>query len=220
MFNGCSKQSPNNEGNAVTNITATGVTTTPSGKKWASVDVEVTNGAAQNAKIKLKTDSMSIWPIIGYGGSVPEMTGADFKKLDDAKRKEFIDAYFTSSGLDYNMLRVAVHATVDGYVFDNVSDDFDLKHFDYNLTGDRENGKIDFIQSVLQTKKETKVFGSAWSPPSWMKLGNHSMNGSPNPCLKKDGRYHKAWADYLVKWIDAYEKLGVPIWAITQQNEP
>ncbi|EER01292.1 glucosylceramidase, putative [Perkinsus marinus ATCC 50983] len=46
------------------------------------------------------------------------------------------------------------------------------------------------------------------------------MNGSPNPCLKEDPRYHRAWADYLVKWVDAYEKLGVPIWAITQQNEP
>ncbi|KAF4651871.1 hypothetical protein FOL47_011386 [Perkinsus chesapeaki] len=92
MFNGCSEQSPNNEGNAVTNITATGVTTTPSGKKWASVDVEVTNGAARYAKIKLKTDSVSTWPIIGYGGSVIERTGNEIKQLNDAKRKEFIDA--------------------------------------------------------------------------------------------------------------------------------
>ncbi|KAF4654992.1 hypothetical protein FOL47_009641, partial [Perkinsus chesapeaki] len=184
------------------------VTTTPSGKKWAHVNVKVIPGRSSNARIKLKTDAVSIWPIIGFGGAVPEMTAGDFKKLNSAKKKEFIDAYSAPSGLDYKMLRVPVHTTGSAYVFDNVSDDFSLQHFDYNLTGDRGNGKFDFIQRVLLTKMETKILGSAWSPPSWMKLGNHSMLGSSIPCLKKDGRYQKAWADYLVKW------------AITQQNEP
>jgi glucosylceramidase len=33
-------------------------------------------------------------------------------------------------------------------------------------------------------------------------------------------QYNQAWADYFVKWINAYQAQGVPIWGITPQNEP
>jgi len=33
-------------------------------------------------------------------------------------------------------------------------------------------------------------------------------------------QYDQAWADYFVKWITAYQGAGVPIWALTPQNEP
>ncbi|KAF4726125.1 hypothetical protein FOZ62_015971, partial [Perkinsus olseni] len=61
---------------------------------------------------------------------------------------------------------------------------------------------------------------SPWSPPYWMKNGNHPMVGSPYPCLKQDKKYKQAWADYFVRWIQAYEKKNIPIWGVTQQNEP
>lgn len=57
------------------------------------------------------------------------------------------------------MLRVPVHSTGNGYVFDNVYNDFDLKHFDYNLTGDRKNGKMEMIMKVLKKKEKLKIVG-------------------------------------------------------------
>ncbi|KAF4718669.1 hypothetical protein FOZ63_026853 [Perkinsus olseni] len=164
-------------------------------------------------------DSVNPWPIIGFGGAIPEQVFS-YLNVRGENIKKVADVYFDPAGLDYNMLRVPIHATVDGYVFAEVPDDFELEHFDYNLTGDRENGKMEMLEEILKKKKDVKILGSAWSPPSWMKLGDHSMNGSPNPCLKRDLRYHKVWAKYLVTWVEAYERLGVPIWAITQQNEP
>lgn len=69
-----------------------------------------------------------------------------------------------------------------------------------------------------------------------MKAGNHKMIGSPLSCLKKDKKYKQVWADYFVRWvcavpaseysdstiaqIQAYEKKNIPIWGVTQQNEP
>ncbi|KAF4686861.1 hypothetical protein FOZ60_004735 [Perkinsus olseni] len=275
VFTGCGHGKDGEDGEdgrpGSPSITAKGVTTAASGKRWANVDVEVSAGRARSPQVTLATDSADVWadsvnpwPIIGFGGAIPEQVfsylnvrGENIKKVADVSRPHFDDVlllvdahrqwrgfalgvlpypngvrlvsepmrrtptrYFDPAGLDYNMLRVPIHATVDGYVFAEVPDDFELEHFDYNLTGDRENGKMEMLEEILKKKKDVKILGSAWSPPSWMKLGDHSMNGSPNPCLKRDLRYHKVWAKYLVTWVEAYERLGVPIWAITQQNEP
>ncbi|KAF4719797.1 hypothetical protein FOZ63_014847, partial [Perkinsus olseni] len=146
------------------------VTTAASGKRWANVDVEVSTGRARSPQVTLATDSVSRWPIVGYGGAV---TQGDFLNLREEQITGIIDAFFGPDGLDYNMVRLPIHSTVNGYVFDNVYDDFQLKHFDYNLTGDRTSGKMNMIEKILKKKKNVKILGSVWTPPSWMKLGNH-----------------------------------------------
>jgi glucosylceramidase len=51
--------------------------------------------------------------------------------------------------------------------------------------------------------------------------GKASMTGSATPNgLLDDPRVHSAWALYISKFISAYFKKGVPIWAVTPQNEP
>ena len=32
--------------------------------------------------------------------------------------------------------------------------------------------------------------------------------------------YRQTWANYFVKFIQAYEKEGIPVWGLTLQNEP
>jgi glucosylceramidase len=32
--------------------------------------------------------------------------------------------------------------------------------------------------------------------------------------------YYQTWANYFVKFVNAYEKLGMPIWGVSIQNEP
>ena len=79
------------------------------------------------------------------------------------------------------------------------------------------------------------LYASPWSPPSWMKkptwedpegalyAAKMTYSGFPN-CLR-DGvgpksKYAKAWALYFSKFLTAYQNLGLPLWAITVQNEP
>ena len=33
-------------------------------------------------------------------------------------------------------------------------------------------------------------------------------------------KYHKTWAEYFVKYLDAYKRYGIDIWGLTCQNEP
>lgn len=78
-------------------------------------------------------------------------------------------------------------------------------------------------------KTKLKLFiifkASPWSPPAWMKKAENgskpSMLGSVTPNgLRDDPRVHSSWALYISKFITAYNDKGVPIWAITPQNEP
>ena len=48
-----------------------------------------------------------------------------------------------------------------------------------------------------------------------MKSNNNMLKGGTY-CLA----YMQSWANYYVKFIQAYEKEGIPIWGLTVQNEP
>lgn len=138
--------------------------------------------------------------------------------------------------------------SLESYSFDEVDGDFELEHFDTNVTHDAQtDGMIDMIllaTSIFNTAWNTpngdgdfKVFASPWSPPSWMKNPSSrtdikagyehasGMTGSTQPsCLRqgtsKDSRYAKAWALYFSKFITAYKSNGVPLRGVTVQNEP
>ena len=69
------------------------------------------------------------------------------------------------------------------------------------------------------SKRKLKFFGSPWSAPAWMKT-NGKMQGKGSLKGKAGDKYHKAWALYFVKFLEAYEKNGVKIWGLTAQNEP
>jgi glucosylceramidase len=59
------------------------------------------------------------------------------------------------------------------------------------------------------------MFASPWSPPAWMKTNGDVLHGG-----KLLDEYKYAWAHHYVKFIDEYTKTGIPIWAVSAQNEP
>jgi glucosylceramidase len=73
---------------------------------------------------------------------------------------------------------------------------------------------LPLLQQALSLNPVLKVMGTPWSPPGWMKTSGSMMGGSLNR-----GAYGP-YAQYLVKFIQAYAAEGVPVDAITVQNEP
>jgi glucosylceramidase len=74
--------------------------------------------------------------------------------------------------------------------------------------------KIPALKRALAINPELKLVGSPWSPPAWMKSSGSLIKGSLLP------RFYSAFAEYFRRWIAAYEAEGLPIFAITLQNEP
>jgi glucosylceramidase len=61
---------------------------------------------------------------------------------------------------------------------------------------------------------DLKVMATPWSAPGWMK-DSGTMNGG-----WLQAQYYAAYAQYFVKYIQAYQAQGVPIDFVSAQNEP
>lgn len=89
-----------------------------------------------------------------------------------------------------------------------------------------DSATIALLQQALQLNPVIKVMSSPWSAPAWMKTTNSITgdNYSTGGTLL-DGEIggvpvYQMYAEYFVKYIEGYQALGIPIYALTMQNEP
>lgn len=77
--------------------------------------------------------------------------------------------------------------------------------------------QIPLIEAAKKLKggKVLKLFATAWTAPPWMKTDN-SWTGAGS--LKE--KYYQTWADYHVKFFEAYQQNGIEFWGMTTGNEP
>ena len=73
---------------------------------------------------------------------------------------------------------------------------------------------IPVARAALQVNPQLKIMASPWSAPAWMKTSDSLVTGRLRP------QYYDAFSRYLLRYVDAYRAEGVPIWALTVQNEP
>ncbi len=154
--------------------------------------------------------------IIGFGGAMTEAACENLKSMDSKLRSKAMEMYFDKEkGIGYSLIRSTINScdfSKDFYSYDDVEGDVSLKHFD--ISHDKE-AIIPAIKEAFDiTKGDLKLFASPWSPPSWMKTNGRMNRGGK---LKKE--YYSTWAEYFSKFIDAYGKNDIPVWAVTAQNE-
>ena len=73
---------------------------------------------------------------------------------------------------------------------------------------------IPFLLLAKQANPQIKIMANPWSPPGWMKTSNSMIGGSLLPTM------YDPFANYFVKYIQAYESAGITIDYISLQNEP
>jgi len=73
---------------------------------------------------------------------------------------------------------------------------------------------LPILQQARQLNPTTTIMATPWSPPGWMKSSGSMIGGS---LLSAD---YQSYANYLVKFLQAYQSAGVPVSLITPQNEP
>ncbi|MDB4925072.1 glycoside hydrolase family 30 protein [Mucilaginibacter sp.] len=154
--------------------------------------------------------------MVGIGGALTDAAAETFYKLPVDKQKEFLTAYYDKDkGIGYTFGRTNIQSCdfssdIYSYVGNN---DPGLKTFD--ISHDKKY-RIPFIKEVANaTGGKLNLFASPWSPPAWMKDNNNVLNGG-----KLKPEYDQSWANFYVKFINAYEKEGIKIWGLTVQNEP
>jgi glucosylceramidase len=73
---------------------------------------------------------------------------------------------------------------------------------------------IPLILQARQLNPGMKLMANPWSPPGWMKTSGSMIGGSLLPSM------YTPFANYFVKFIQAYSAAGIPIDYISLQNEP
>lgn len=155
--------------------------------------------------------------IEGFGGAVTEAAADTFFKLCPERREEVLRAYFDPvEGHGYTLCRTHINScdfSLGNYAYAEVPGDVELKHF--SIDHDRRQ-LIPMIREANRLAGQPiKLLASPWSPPAWMKTNGQMNNGG-----KLKPEYREVWARYYIRYIQEYEREGIPIWGITVQNEP
>ena len=153
---------------------------------------------------------------LGVGAALTDASAETYAKLSKEKQQEFMQAYFDKTkGIGYTLARTNIHSC-----------DFSSGSYTYVTEGDKEltsfniqhdkQFRIPFIKEAIKAAGGAlTLYASPWSPPAFMKDNNNMLRGGK---LKPD--YYQSWANYYVKFINAYEAEGIPVWGLTVQNEP
>lgn len=160
--------------------------------------------------------SKTFQTFLGIGGALTDASAETFAKLPAAKQQEFLSAYYDpQKGIGYTVGRTNINScdfSSDMYTYVK---DGDKELTSFSLAHD-EKYKIPFIKKAAEaTGGKLTFFVSPWSPPAWMKDNNDMLQGG-----KLKPEFYDSWANYYIKFIQAYEKQGIPVWGLTVQNEP
>lgn len=160
--------------------------------------------------------SQQFQTFVGIGGALTDASAETFSKLPKARQDEFLTAVFDpEKGIGYTIARTNINScdfSSDMYTYVGEGDR-ELKTF--SLAHD-ERFKMPFIKRAMAaTGGKLPLFVSPWSPPGWMKDNREMLHGGK---LLPD--FYDSWANYYVKFIQAYEKSGIPVWGLSVQNEP
>lgn len=181
--------------------------------------------------------------IDGFGGSLTESSAFVLACLPEADRKAILEEMFSEKGANYTLVRTQIGASdfsVEGkYSLCEQEGDTALLSFSldrdkegfpkaqYPMVEDEHYDLYHLMKEVAaikqaQTDPTYRILANTWTAPAWMKDNGkyyERENGvARGGALLKE--YYPVYAQYLIKYLDAYKAEGINIWAMTPVNEP
>ena len=157
--------------------------------------------------------------ILGLGSSLEHTTCYNLFRLGPEKMDEVLERLVDpEKGIGMNLMRICI-GTPDftgepWYSYDDMppgETDPKLEHFSI---GKDKAYVIPVLKRALAKNPDLVFYASPWSPPGWMKSTDDMIGGYLLP------KYYAAYAEYFARFIEAYAAEGIPIHAVTPQNEP
>jgi O-Glycosyl hydrolase len=157
----------------------------------------------------------------GFGAAVTGSASYNLMQMAASDRAEFLKKTFSETeGYGHSYIRIAIGCSDFSLSEYSLCDKPGIENF--ALQSEELEYVIPVLKEILAINPNIKIIGSPWTPPQWMKVNNltdlqpHNSwtSGHLNPVHYQD------YGAYFVKWIQAMEAQGVPIHAITPQNEP
>ena len=180
-------------------------------------DIAFAGSSAELPVIEV-ADTGGFQEMVGFGAAITDAAAILINGLPTERRELLLRELFDpDSGIGLSFTRLTIGASDFSpyhYTFDDMPPgqrDPTLARF--SIEPDRAN-RLPVIQRALVINPALKVMASPWSAPAWMKTTDKLIKGTLRP------EAYEAFAEYLARYVDAYAAEGVPIFALTIQNEP
>jgi glucosylceramidase len=159
-------------------------------------------------------------PVEGFGAAFTDSAAYLLNEvaLASARASAMSDLFTRSgNGIGLNFMRVPMGASDMArsvYSYDDLpAGQTDPTLAQFSIAHDRQ----DIIPIILQAKQlnpQLEIMANPWSPPGWMKTSGSMIGGSLLSNM------YGPFAQYFVKFIQAYGAAGVQLDYVSLQNEP
>jgi glucosylceramidase len=195
--------------------------TTADGTKRLSSEaaVPIVEAAPTAATVLAVDEGKAYQEIVGFGASLTDASAWLIgTKLTPAARQALLQELFgRDPGLGFSFTRVDMGGSDFArahYTYDDVpAGETDPTLARFSIAPDRAE-TIPILKQALAINPSLKLMASPWSAPAWMKTSKSLIKGALDPAA------YPAFAEYFHRFIDAYAAEGLPVYAISIQNEP
>ncbi len=166
-------------------------------------------------------DTKAMQPIEGFGFAMTGGSAQLIHHMSPSARRKLLHELFRSDkdsmGISYLRLSIGASDMNDHvYTYDDLppgqtQTDPALDHF---TLAEDEKDVIPVMKEVLSIAPNLHILASPWTAPAWMKTNDAVKGGTLKP------EFYGTYAAYLVRYIRGMQAHGIPIDAITMQNEP
>ena len=151
--------------------------------------------------------------ILGFGAAFTDAACNTLNRLAPADRAKLFHQLFHPTQIGLSVCRTCIGSSdyaTKAYSYCDGEADPELKRF--SIEHDRAC-ITPILREARQVNPDLFLFSSPWSPPGWMKANGSMLGGS----MRRE--FMPSYANYFLKFLRAYEAEGVPVQAITIQNE-
>lgn len=182
--------------------------------------LELATGAGSEVLQIRVTEDTRYQQMAGFGAAMTDSAAWVITQyLAPEARAELMARLFSAEeGIGISYLRLPVGASDftagDWYTYDDLppgAEDPDLEGF--SIAHDQAY-ILPLLRQAFEINPQLRFMASPWTAPAWMK-SPHTLAGG-----RLDPAHHAAYAAYLARFVEAYEAEGIPIHALTVQNEP
>ncbi|MFU8860763.1 MAG: glycoside hydrolase family 30 protein [Cyclonatronaceae bacterium] len=166
------------------------------------------------AGVTITIDETEVFqPVTGFGAAMTGSSAYLITRMEASARTALLEELFDpEEGIGISNIRLTIGASDFSLGNYSYCDEEGIENFAIPATDRRD--LIPLMKEILSISPDLWIMASPWSAPAWMKTSG-TMNGGR---LKHE--HFDDFALYLKLYVEAFEAEGIPINAITIQNEP
>ncbi|MET7641347.1 glycoside hydrolase family 30 beta sandwich domain-containing protein [Streptomyces sp. NPDC005438] len=154
--------------------------------------------------------------VLGIGSSTEESTVHNLSRMSPSARSAVLRAlYHPTEGAGFNLTRICFGTSdFTAEEFYTYADEPDPELSRFSIQRDIDLDIVATLREALSLNPALKVTATPWSAPPWMKDSGTLVGGALlDEHVPTFARYHRLA-------VQAYQEQGIPLHAVTPQNEP